>query len=155
MDARRAMLAVALLALVAGGCDSEGRFIGTGSSGPSEVAEPDTLVAQPSSALSDVPMPVGFGLVENKSRSVSAPGVRLVDHQYSGSEDKWSVGRFFKRQMPAHQWTLMADHMYQGDVVLDFSKGREYCVVTISAGSWVWSKTNVRVAIYPTSRAAQ
>jgi hypothetical protein len=151
MKRRHGWLAVALLAVLAAGCDDARRMIGTGSSGPDTAAEPESLVAQARPPLVDVPLPVGFDLTESKSRSMSAPGVRMVDHWYAGREDKWAVGRFYKRQMPACQWALESDRMVRGDIELDFLKGRERARVTISDGSW--GKTDVHVEIYLTGLA--
>lgn len=151
MKRRHGWLAVALLVVLAAGCNDMQRMIGTGSSGPDTVPEPDSLVATARPALADVPLPVGFELTESKSRSMSSPGVRMVDHWYAGREDKWAVGRFYKRQMPTSQWGLDSDRMVRGDIELDFTKGRERAKVTVSDGSW--GKTNVHVEIYLTGGA--
>jgi hypothetical protein len=147
MIQRHGWLVVILLAAMAAGCEDAGRTIGIGSSGPEAVPEPDSLVAQARPPLPDVPMPVGFDLQDSKSRSVAAPGVRLVDHWYTGREDKWAVGRFFKRQMPASQWTLDSDRMNVGDIILEFSKVRER--VTVTVGDASWGKTSIHVEIRP------
>ncbi len=146
MKLRHGWFVVVLLATMVAGCENAGRTIGIGSSGPEAVPEPDSLVAKSQPPMVDLPMPVSFDLKESRSRSMAAPGLRFVDHWYYGREDKWAVGRFFKRQMPAAQWQLQADRMMTGDIVLDFVKGRESCKMTI--GENFWGTTTVHVEIY-------
>jgi hypothetical protein len=147
MKRRHGWIAAVVLVIVAAGCDSNGRMIGTGNSGPDTVPEPDqSLVAQARPPLPDVPLPVGYTLTEGKSRSMAVPGVRMVDHWYSGREDKWATGRFYKRQMVANQWTQDSDRMVRGDIELDFVKGRERAKITISDGSW-WT-TDIHLEVY-------
>ena len=88
------------------------------------MSAPTELVAQSRPLIPDLPIPLGFEMAQNKSWSRAREGTRWVIHYYEGRADKWAVGRFFKRQMPANGWTQDSDRMKQGDIMLDFSKRR-------------------------------
>ena len=104
------------------------------------------LLAQANPAVADVPMPVGFYLDESKSRSWQTGGVRFMDHLYKGREDKFNVWRFYKRQMPVNQWTLVRDIYTQGEVLLEFDKGNERCSIMLTNGS-LFYPTYVKVLL--------
>lgn len=142
--------AIVLSTLV--GCGGTGRTIATGSA-PEEVQAPTELVAKNQPPISDLPVPLKMSLDQDKSRSWSAPGVRVVMHEYTGRADKWAVGRFYKRQMPLKDWKLVADRMLRGKVILDFEKGAERCVIEISDARFGGSR--VVAQIYPFVRGGQ
>ncbi|NQU76115.1 MAG: hypothetical protein HQ546_07380 [Planctomycetes bacterium] len=144
-------LAGLLIGSVLAGCNDR-RMIDTGDSGRREVAAPDVLVARASSPVTDLAVPLGFKLDEKNSRSMATVGIRSVEHRYTGRADKWAVGRFFKRQMPLAQWTLLSDRMSEGTIHLTFSNGRELCELEIGDralyGTVIWAN------IYPTARSS-
>lgn len=144
-----AVLSCASLAALCG-CNGN-NTIDTGAGAPREVEAPSELVAQSRPAIPDIPVPLGFEMYQDNSRSFAAAGLRWVIHSYKGRADKWAVGRFYKRQMPINRWTLETDRMIQGTIYLDFSKGTERCVVTIRDPGWP-HRTEIRVEVYPVGR---
>ena len=147
------LMTVLVAALVTTGCQNTVgvRRIDTGGSAREQLV-PTELVSQARTPISDIPVPLRFELDLEKSRSCATGGTRVVDHRYSGGEDKWAVGRFYKRQMGNHGWTAMSDQMILGRISLRYVKGNERCVVEINDGGWA-SGTQVNVLIFPENRA--
>ncbi len=140
------ILVATLACVCCAGCNNSGR-IDTGGGDPREVQVPNVPAPMARPPVADVPIPITFRIDQKNSTSVAVPGMRHVMHRYHGKSDKWAVGRFFKRHMPANQWTLEADRVIQGVVHLDFSKGSERCLIEIRDAAW-W-KTQVDVQVYP------
>jgi hypothetical protein len=109
----------ALAAAILGGCQ--------GKSGD--------LKPQAKPVIADVPWPEGFSYDDSRSRSFTAAGTRYIDHLYKGRQDKYEALLFYKRYMPANQWTQVREANLQGDVLLDFDKGNERCSITITNGN--------------------
>jgi hypothetical protein len=107
--------------------------------------QPD-LVAQGQPTVADIPLPEGFHLDEKASRHNFGGAWRLVDHRYKGRADRFAVYRFYQRQMPGAQWTMVREGTARTDSVLEFDKGNERCSVTISKGD-LWYNTYIRVMI--------
>ncbi|MFW6145833.1 MAG: hypothetical protein ACOC7R_00700 [Planctomycetota bacterium] len=141
-----ATLVTALGAVGPGGCNSHGQRIDTGGSGSERRVAPELLPGS-KGPLPDVPVPQRFELDTKRSRAVATSGIRVVDHHYVGSADKWAVGRFYKRYMPDHDWTTMSDQMLGGDVFLQFQRGRERCTIKITDHGW--RGTDISVLIVP------
>jgi hypothetical protein len=144
----RKWISTVLLLAAAGlvGCNS-GSTIDTGAGAPREVSAPSELVAQSRPPVPDLPVPLGFTLDQDNSRSFAGAGSRWVIHQYHGRANKWAIGRFYRRQMPINRWTLETDRMIQGTIFLDFSKGNERAVLMIRDRTWPWSE-EIRVEVY-------
>jgi len=105
--------------------------------------------------LPDMPVPLGFKLAQSRSRSFrSASGARYADLVYTGRKDKFSVARFYRKQMPISRWELEKDLFVQGDVILGFKKETERCDITISDSKvlWLFAKTTVKVQIWSSGR---
>lgn len=153
---RLGTVAVAWLTVVAAwmapaGCNnSSGR---SGVSSGSTAGPIPELVAMSLPPISDLPVPIGFNLDEDKSRNFSAAGARYVDHVFKGSADKFAVGRFYKRQMPIQRWALVTDMFVQGDIMLDFEKDTERCRITVTGGSF--GSTRIQVAVWTSGRIQQ
>jgi predicted small secreted protein len=94
------------------------------------------LFAKAHPPIADLPVPFGFDLDEGRSRHWTVGSIRLVDHVYEGSADKFVVARFYRTQMPINRWELVRDVFAQGDILLDFDKGNERCDVVISENGW-------------------
>ncbi|HUS47719.1 MAG TPA: hypothetical protein VNA25_21450 [Phycisphaerae bacterium] len=138
-----------LLAVVFGliaGCN-ETKTATTGPAGPVE-----ELQAQVRPPLSDVPMPVKFKYKDNKSRSFDVPGIRFVDHVYTGPSEKFAVARFFRNQMPLSGWSRKTETQVQGIVKQEFDKDGETCRITLSDHG-LFGGTKVQVEVYPSGRA--
>ena len=92
---------------------------------------PLELVAQSRPPIPDLPVPMGFDMDEQASRSFAAGGTRFVDHAYAGRADKYAVSRFYKRHMPVCRWVLVTDMFVQGKIMLEFEKEHERCHISI------------------------
>jgi len=118
---------------------------------PGAVGPPTELMYMSRPPIADLPVPVGFELVENRSRNLAAAGARFVDHVYSGRADKFAVWRFYKRLMPINRWALVTDKFVQGEIQMDFEKESERCQVTVTDGGFL-QPTVVKMAVMPSGR---
>lgn len=129
---------VAVLVAV-GGC-ALSNSTGSGRSAPDDKKKGSgsggALFARAHPPIADLPVPYGFDLDEGRSRHWTVGSIRLVDHVYEGSADKFAVARFYRTQMPINRWELVRDVFAQGDIILDFDKGNERCHVVISEEGW-------------------
>jgi hypothetical protein len=91
------------------------------------------LVAQVRPPVADLPVPVGFEILEAESRNYESAGARFVDHTYQGKADKFAVERFVREQLPGKGWTLRGSQMVRGTFFLKYDKGSEFLDVMISA----------------------
>jgi len=141
------ILAAALLVV---GCNNT-QTVDRSSGAPRRVEASTLLIAQSRPPIPDLPIPVGFSLNEGKSRSFAAAGARYVDHVYDGSDNKFAVARFYKRQMPINRWTLVTDMFVQGDIMLDFEKELERCRIIIADGG-MFNPTVIKVQLWTSGR---
>ena len=101
--------------------------------------------------VADLPVPDGFRLDENASRSFAEGGSRYVDHLYTGRADKYNVSRFYKRYMPISRWTLTTDMFIQGRMLLDFEKEGERCRIVIEE-TGVMGSSKVQAQVWSRGR---
>jgi len=107
------------------------------------------LLADPNQRIPDVPIPMDFKLVEERSRHFAAGDARVIDHLYKGRADKFAVGRFYRQRMRGMRWKLVTDRFVQGTVTLVFHKGAEECTVNVTGkGGW-FRPTHVMVQVIP------
>jgi hypothetical protein len=99
---------------------------------PRSVGRPG-LVPMARPPIPDLPVPIGFKLVESISRSYESAGARLIDHTYEGRETKYDVDRFYRKQMPLKGWTMRSTQMVRGEHLLRFVKDTELCEVRITS----------------------
>lgn len=142
MNTGRVILAGLLIAPLAtfagcGGSGSAAPMAGSTGGAPTEVDVPDRplragLFPQTRPPIADLPVPVGFKMVEATSRHDVTGGIRTVDHTYKGRDDKTQVERFYHHQMPMLGWTVQDSDMVAGTHTLWFAKGSERCAVRIS-----------------------
>jgi len=146
------LMSVLFAAMVTVGCQNTSgtRRIDTGGSAREQLV-PTELVGQARTPISDIPVPLRFELDQERSRSWATGGIRVVDHRYSGGDDKWAVGRFYKRQMANHGWTPVSEQMILGRIALRYVKGNQRCTVEVDGGGWS-SGTSVNVLIFPENR---
>ncbi len=113
--------------------------------------ESATLVAAANPPVADVPIPSGFKLDADSSRSVVGAGgtLRWVDHNYHGDDGELSVVRFYRDNMPSNNWKLVSQAENGDDIDLSFSKGKESCAISVSR---TWFYTNIHVSIYPVNQ---
>jgi len=138
---------MALLALT--GCEKLG--IGSSSSDasapPAREPLPVPMVEPP---IPDVPVPVGFKLDNPESRNYGFEGARIIDHVYTGNEDKFALKRFYEHYMASsYRWTQTMDRSPEGGVIqLGFQKGPEDCTVTITEGGFL-KATKISIFVRP------
>lgn len=145
---RIALWTAALAGLL--GCQSGGGSSAPAAAGPSTVQDVDALpemVALARPPIADLPVPVGFHLQEDKSRSFEAAGMRYIDHLYYGHGDRFAVKRFYERQMPISRWVLVTDMFIRGSVMMDFEKGSERCQISINSTGW-FNGLKIQIAVW-------
>ncbi len=146
MNARQ-VVGVLLVAAIAG-CNGNKKVQ---SSGDSSSEAPVELVAMARPPIPDLPVPIGFKLDQGRSRNLAAAGIRWIDHLYKGKADKFSVARFYRRQMPLTRWTLVTEMFAKGNLTLDFERQSDRCHVTVSDGS-LFHPTYVHIELWTAGR---
>jgi hypothetical protein len=114
-----------LVACLAVGCDSVPHYM---SDDRQLLSEPsgDPLVSHPNSPIPDAPMPMGFVMVESKSRAYTVTGGgRFVEHYYQGRASKAETVRFYHQQLPRFGWTSLSEQNQAGTITSYYSKGPE------------------------------
>jgi hypothetical protein len=97
--------------------------------------------------FSDVPVPVGFKLISDRSFILESGGVRAGVLRYTGKANIEDVIRFYKRQMPIYNWALLNVLEY-GEHMLNFERENESCLITIETK---WRRINISVSLAPKS----
>lgn len=152
------ILSVALLGAV--GCDATEKA----GNGATTDAEPAAglphqtgragLIPASRPPVSDLPVPMGFVLVEELSSDQLAGGERKVNHTYQGREEKYDVDRFYTNQMPLKRWTRTARQMDKGVITHRYTKGDQVCQLHITDAEHLFGRrTTVQVVIAPASDA--
>jgi len=127
---------------VAGGLMSVCVGLGCASTGPKP------LQVNPQVFVTDVPIPKGFQMEDDRSTDMISGPHRSVWHEYKGRANLVSVRNFFRDQMPLARWTLVADQNAKGDFTLLFEKDNETCIVFFkSMGGLSYYHTMIRVTI--------
>ena len=101
--------------------------------------------------FADVPVPVGFQLVDNESFAFQNEITRVGLLKYRGRPDVDRVVQFYREQMPLHQWTLLNLLEYESRV-LNFEKPDQTCIVTVGRFG---DRTQVTIAVAPKGGAAR
>lgn len=89
--------------------------------------------------LPDVPVPEGFRFLEKESFTYERPTpipLHFARHKYKGRARVEQVARFFRDEMPISGWALQADTENFGVRVLEFSKARRACKLSITRQGW-------------------
>ncbi len=81
----------------------------------------------------DVPVPIGFALIDQASEDRSTGTSRLyLRHLYRGQADKYAIRNFYREQMPLARWSKMSDGNVKGNIDMRFEKGSESCTISIT-----------------------
>lgn len=117
---------------------------------------PGRITPRPVPYISDVPVPVGFKLVDKMTDDYVSGGMRVVRHEYEGRADRAALRNFYQEQMPTYRWARISDQNIKGEITLRFEKANESCTVTIrpTNGDWL-DQTSIRVTIVPFDRSGQ
>lgn len=78
----------------------------------------------------DVPLPAGFKLDTQNSFIFQNEFTRVGLLRYIGKADVGDIIKFYKEQMPLHNWTTLNIVEY-GRVILNFEKEKETCIITL------------------------
>ncbi len=140
------ILAVAGLAGCEGGGPSlAGPLVGDNDGGSAKVRSEVGLVPRARPPIPDLPVPVGFKLVESVSRDYESDNLRFVDHTYRGDAALVQVKRFVNEQMPRKGWTLETSQFVRGVHTLRFRKGEELAVAEIAMDQNLFGQTTARL----------
>ena len=91
------------------------------------------LVANPRSPLPDVPVPVGFELIDSKSTGrINPGGTRQVHHVYQGLADFTAAVEYYRHVLAANHWQSISQDADGKDTVLGYQSTRETLVVRLS-----------------------
>jgi hypothetical protein len=94
----------------------------------------------------DIPLPTGFGKVEQESEERSSGQQRMyLVHTYEGRAEPYSVSNFYAEQMPQYQWAKLSSGSQNGVYSLKFSKAHEACAIEIKDIGF--GRSRVRVVI--------
>jgi len=80
--------------------------------------------------FSDLPVPSGFKLIQDKSFIFQTEGVRVALLKYAGRAKVQDLLDFYKEQMILYNWELLNVVEYDR-TVLNFERGKQTCIVTI------------------------
>ncbi len=152
---RLAMLTSLLLGFfcLLGGCSSSGPAAVTSqeAASASPAAPVSGLVPRTSPPIADLPVPIGFEIVDAISRHYEAGASRYIDHTYKGAADRFAVEAFYKEQMPRNGWTGVQFRLVRGRMVLEFRKKMELATVEIaSQDKWAVGRvTEITLTLAP------
>ncbi len=95
-------------------------------------AGPGMLEPQVTLKFADIPVPLGFKLLAQKSYSFENSGMRVAVLRYQGKANPDQIVNFYKEQMPMYNWTLLNIVEY-GDRLMNFDRENETCIISLSA----------------------
>jgi len=139
-------------ALIFAGCQASpgpngGAAGGAGDNADSGVTlkagEGKTLVPQSQPPVKDLPVPIGFDLDVDTSRSYEADQSRLIDHVYRGPAAKDEVRRFYRYNMPLNGWDFRGSQQVGDEVVLRFEKDSQWCEVELRRWNRMFSSGTI------------
>ncbi len=91
------------------------------------------LVAQETSPIPDVPMPIGFKPVVSQCSSSFDGVARTVTHVYQGRARSPETVLFYRQQLPLHGWQPVDKQTHEdGSTSLHYTKGAESLGVRLS-----------------------
>ena len=122
-----------------------------------QAAEPMRLMAKQRAPVSDLPVPIGFHILEDESEDASTGRRRIyLRHVYVGSGETFTVRNFYRDRMPQYKWQMVNAVYVAGTHTMVFQKGQESCTVAISRSKSGWSSgVRVQIIIMPEERGAQ
>jgi hypothetical protein len=116
-----------------------------------EASTPTILDASDHPYVGDLPLPVGFTLVERHSEEKASAGRRAIKHVYQGRGSLQAVKNFYQHYMPQSEWIPIEHSLNRGVYLLRFQKGRERCEVRIERmpSGLFGSVTQIRATLQP------
>jgi len=95
----------------------------------------------------DVPIPVGFKILPEKSFILESAGMRAGVLKYIGKAKVENVVNFYKKQMPVYNWALLNVLEY-GERMLNYERENEGCVISIKPRG---SRVDISISLAPKS----
>lgn len=92
--------------------------------------EEAVLGTSPILKFADIPVPIGFKLIRDKSFTFQNDATRVGLMRYTGRTNVDKVVAFYKEQMPLYNWNLVNIVEY-GTRILNFEKGNQSCIITL------------------------
>lgn len=97
------------------------------------------------SQFPDVPVPMGFELVEQSSGDYTTATTRFISHERVGKAPKSKVADFYIETLQLSQWQFVADATVAGERNLLFQKTDDWCHVTLKRDEKDKEKTILRI----------
>jgi hypothetical protein len=114
---------------------------------------PKPLPVHSQEFVTDVPMPKGFKLDDDRSTDMTSGRNRSVWHEYKGRANLVSIRNFFRDQMPLSRWTLLSDQNAKGDYTIIFEKDGETCIIFFKSTRGGFDNAMIRVTISKMDRS--
>ncbi len=89
-----------------------------------------TLAVTAKLRFPDVPVPVGFKLIEDKSFVFQTENTRVALLKYLGRARQEDLVDFYKEQMLFYNWNLLNMVEYERSI-LNFERAEQSCIITI------------------------
>ncbi|MBL7085195.1 MAG: hypothetical protein ISS43_03700 [Candidatus Omnitrophica bacterium] len=99
--------------------------------------------------FSDLPVPLGFKLIEDKSFVFQTEDARVALLKYSGRAKIQDLVDFHKEQMLLYNWELLNIVEY-GKSILNFQRGSESCIISIEPKGM---KKIITISLAPKAKA--
>lgn len=91
---------------------------------------PSLLEPQAIGKFADIPVPVGFKLLPERSYAFESAGVRGCTLKYQGKASAEQAISFYKEQMLMYNWTLLNIIEY-GERLMNFDRDTETCTINL------------------------
>ncbi len=120
----RATVALALLAAVVAGCESDGNA-------QTPTGQPPPTAPRQHPVLEHIPLPVGFAMVPERSVARLAGPLRIAQCEFEGTIAVDDVAEFYAKHMPAAKFTLRDKRFDAGTWLMRFESRTEECNIRI------------------------
>jgi len=110
---------------------------------------PIRLSPAPLPHFSDIPIPSGFKLVDDRSMDLVSGPIRLVRHVYQGKADLLAVRDFYCEQMPVGRWREVNRQYEEGLFTLRFEKENEGCEVKFRRRGALGWQSEISLVVMP------
>jgi len=95
----------------------------------------------------DIPIPSELSRDEERSFVYEAPGVTMGVIGYSGYYKGGSIAKFFRNEMPKHEWQFLNAFSEGDKYLVNFIKSDKSCMISIEESSL---STRVTIKVGPT-----
>ncbi len=108
------------------------------------------LIPQTHPPIRDLPVPIGFKLIDEISRHDQSPERRVIDHIYQGRDEPVDVKRFYTMQMPLKDWEQTHARYAAGQHMLRFIKQGHAATINISDKlTFAGRRTTIHIEVNP------